>query len=48
MRIVATDLGCASEAEVDRITAAAVDSAARAWLADNGDRVALILAEQAE
>ncbi len=44
--MVAADLACAAESDVETITTAAVYAAEEAWIEDNGDRVAMVLAEQ--
>ncbi len=45
-QLVAADLACTAEVAVDVITAEAIREAEIAWIDANGDRVALLLAEQ--
>ncbi len=45
-QLVAADLACTAEVAVDVITSEAIREAEIAWIDANGDRVALLLAEQ--
>lgn len=44
--MVTADLACAAQSQVEAITTAAVYTAEERWIEENGDRVALVLAEQ--